>query len=88
MRLFLLASLFFCTSTIAQDTTLTKSDLMSSAKVFDLNFTQKEIDTLYSDVVDNLGDYKAMHKLSLNNSVPLSLWQTPLLPGMKLNKKQ
>ena len=88
MRLFLLASLFFCISVNAQDTTINKSDLLSAAKLFDLSFTQKEIDTLYSDVVDNLGDFKAMHKLSLNNSVPLSLWQTPLLPGMKLNKKQ
>ena len=88
MRLFLLASLFFCISANAQDTTINKSDLLSAAKLFDLSFTQKEIDTLYSDVVDNLGDFKAMHKLSLNNSVPLSLWQTPLLPGMKLNKKQ
>ena len=88
MRLFLLASLFFCISANAQDTTINKSDLLSAAKLFDLSFSQKEIDTLYSDVVDNLGDFKAMHKLSLNNSVPLSLWQTPLLPGMKLNKKQ
>ena len=88
MRLFLLACLFFCSTANAQDTTITKSDLVHTAKVFDLSFTQKEIDTLYSDVVDNLGDYKAMHKLSLNNSVPLSLWQTPILPGMKLNKKQ
>ncbi len=88
MRLFLLACLFFCSTANAQDTTITKSDLVHTAKVFDLSFTQKEIDTLYSDVVDNLGDYKAMHKLSLINSVPLSLWQTPILPGMKLNKKQ
>ncbi len=88
MRLFLLATLFICISANAQDTTLNKSDLVGTAKVFDLSFTQKEIDTLYSDVVDNLGDFKAMHKLSLNNSVPLSLWQTPVLPGMKLNKKQ
>jgi hypothetical protein len=60
----------------AQDITIQKSDLHSSAKLFDLSFTNKEIDTLYSDVIDNLANYKAMHKLSLPNSVPLSMWQT------------
>jgi len=73
---------------VAQDTTIKKSDLMSSAKVFDVRFTQKEIDTLYSDVLDNVLNYQAMHKLSLNNSVPLSLWQNPVVPGMTFNKIQ
>jgi len=72
----------------AQDTTIQKTDLHSSAKLFDLSFTNKEIDTLYSDVIDNLANYKAMHKLSLPNSVPLSMWQTPVLPGMKFNHQQ
>ena len=88
MRLFLLATLFFCTTAYAQDSLIQKSDLLKTAKVFDLSFTQKEIDTLYSDVVDNLGNLKAMHNLSLNNNVPLSLWQTPILPGMQFDKKQ
>lgn len=72
----------------AQDSTIQKLDLFSTAKIFDLDFTTKEIDTLYSDVIDNLANYKAMHKLSLPNSIPLSMWQTPLLPGMKFNHKQ
>jgi len=72
----------------AQDTTIQKSDLHSSAKLIDLSFTNKEIDTLYSDVIDNLANYKTMHRLSLPNSVPLSMWQTPVLPGMKFNQQQ
>jgi Asp-tRNA(Asn)/Glu-tRNA(Gln) amidotransferase A subunit family amidase len=72
----------------SQDTTIQKNDLISSAKLFDLSFTTKEIDTLYSDVIDNLANYKAMHKLPLANSVPLSLWQTPVLPGMHFTEKQ
>ena len=72
----------------AQDSTIQKSDLFSTAKIFDLHFTTKEIDTLYSDVIDNLANYKAMHKLSLPNSTPLSMWQTPVLPSMKLNHQQ
>ena len=89
MRLLLL-QLFLLIGIIvsAQDSTIQKSDLLSTAKIFDLHFTTKEIDTLYSDVIDNLANYKAMHKLSLPNSTPLSMWQTPVLSGMKLNHQQ
>ena len=59
----------------AQDTTIKKSDLIGAAKLFDIQFTQKEIDTLYSDVIDNIANYKAMHSISLPNSVGLSTWQ-------------
>ena len=72
----------------AQDTSIQKKDLISAAKLIDLSFTTKEIDTLYSDVVDNLANYKAMHNLPLPNSVPLSMWQTPVVPGMRFNKAQ
>lgn len=88
MRLALLATFIFCSTAHAQDSFIQKSDLFKTAKVFDLSFTQKEIDTLYSDVVDNIGNLKAMHNLTLNNNVPLSLWQSPVLPGMKFEKKQ
>lgn len=82
--LFLMVSLFVS----AQDTSVNKTDIQSTAKLFDLNFTTKEIDTLYSDVIDNLANYKAMHQLSLPNSTPLSMWQSPVIPGMHLNKNQ
>jgi Asp-tRNA(Asn)/Glu-tRNA(Gln) amidotransferase A subunit family amidase len=72
----------------AQDTSVQKKDLISSAKLFDLSFTTKEIDTLYSDVIDNIANFKAMHNLPLANSVPLSLWQSPVLPGMHFNEVQ
>ena len=66
----------------------TKTDLVGAASFFDLQFSSQELDTLYSDVVDNLANYKAMHALSLNNNVPLSLWQNPKLPGMKFDQSQ
>lgn len=72
----------------AQDSSIQKKDLISSAKIFDLSFTTKEIDTLYSDVIDNIANFKAMHNLPLANSVPLSMWQTPVLPGMHFNEIQ
>ena len=82
---FLLSARLFVS---AQDTSVQKNDLISSAKLFDLSFTTKEIDTLYSDVIDNIANFKAMHNLPLANSVPLSMWQTPVLPGMHFNEVQ
>ena len=76
--------LLFASPLVAQ----TKADLSGAANLFDLTFTTQELDTLYSDVVDNLANYKAMHALSLNNNVPLSLWQNPKLPGMKFDQTQ
>lgn len=88
MRKILLPLLAFITlSSFAQDT-ISKTDLISASKLFDLSFTQKEIDTMYDAVKDNVENYKLMHKLSLNNNVPLSLWQNPVLPGMKFPEKQ
>jgi len=86
--IFALLFVFMTPRLFAQDRSIQKTDLISTSKIFDLQFTPKEIDTLYSDVKDNLLNYKAMHQLSLNNNVPLSLWQTAILPNMTLNKKQ
>ena len=66
----------------------TKSDIQGASRLFDLTFTAQELDTLYSDVLDNVANYKAMHGLSLGNEVPLSLWQNPRLPGMRFDEMQ
>ena len=76
------------TPLMAQDRPVVKADLLSSAKLMDIQFTDPEIDSLFNDVVDNMANYKAMHALSLNNSTPLSLWHSAILPGMQLNKVQ
>ncbi len=83
----LLIALLFCTGIFAQDT-ITKADIQSAAKLLDLSFTQKEVDTMYDGVKENLMGYKLMHKQSLNNNIPMSMWQSPVLPGMKFNEKQ
>jgi len=89
MKKMLLGFLLLASATImAQDRPITKADLLSSAKLLDLQFTEPEIDSLYNDVLDNVANYKAMHRLSLNNSTPLSLWHSAILPGMKFNKVQ
>lgn len=75
------------TPLLAQDT-LVKKDLSSAAKLVDIYYTPQEIDSMYDGVKENLLNYVLMHKMSLNNSVPLSLWQNPVLPGMKFPEKQ
>ncbi len=83
----LLLLMFSVARTKAQDT-ISKADLPAAARLFDLHFTQKEIDTMYDGVKQNMLGYQTMHKQSLLNSVPMSLWQSPVLPGMHFAEKQ
>lgn len=83
----LLIGLLFCTVLRAQDT-ISKKDIVSASKLFHLQFTEKEIDTMYVGVKDNLKVYVDMHKTSTRNSVPMSLWQNPVVPGLLLPNKQ
>jgi Asp-tRNA(Asn)/Glu-tRNA(Gln) amidotransferase A subunit family amidase len=86
-KIFVLAAIVACFTGHSQDT-LTTKDIQSAAKLLDLSFTQKEIDTMYDGVKDNLAGYRIMHKQTLKNDVPMSLWQSPVLPGMQFNTKQ
>jgi len=80
-------AMLFCIASSAQDT-ISKADIPAAARLLDLKFTQKEIDTMYDGVKENLLGYRMMHKQSLSNNVPMSLWQSPVLPGMHFNEKQ
>lgn len=88
MRKTIIALALLCSmQTQAQDT-LTKNDLPAAAHLLDLRFTQTEIDSMYEGVKENMLLYRLMHKKRLNNNVPMSLWQSPVLPGMQFNDKQ
>lgn len=71
----------------AQDT-IAKQDILSAAKLFDLQYNTKEVDTMYAGIKDNLKVYKDMHQFNLNNGLPMSLWQSPVVPGLQIEKKQ
>lgn len=71
----------------AQDT-LSKKDIPAAARLFDLNFTQKEIDTMYAGVKENVGVFQRMHQQSLNNSTQPAFAHSAILPGMQFNTKQ
>ncbi len=88
MKYFFL-SCFLCLRLISfsQDT-LTINDLPAAERVIGLQFKQAERDSLFDDLKGNLTEYNKMRQYQLDNSVPLSTWQSPLLPGMKFSMKQ
>ena len=91
MKLFLvkqlLTLLFICTSftLVAQDT-LTKIDVNASAKLADLNFSEKELEMMLPDLKENIMDFRKMHTLSLDNSVGMSIAQRLTTPTEKQEK--
>ena len=74
--------------TAQQPDTISKEDLRIAAKVIGIDFTEPERDSMLRDVRDNVREYTKMRSLPLNNSIPMTLWQSPLLPGMKFDTKQ
>ncbi len=88
MKLFyLLIFVFFFLSVSAQDT-LSKKDIPAAARLMDLQYTDKEIDTMYDGVKENYLLFKAMHQQKLNNGAQMSMVQNPVLPGMVFPEKQ
>ena len=83
--LILCASLMCAFSAMAQDT-LTKQDIKASAKLIDAKYTDKEIDMMMPDLLDNIIDYRKMHLLGLDNSIPMSLAQK-LQPDVAVQQK-
>ena len=86
-RIFPAFFVLICLNCFAQDT-ITRADLPVAARVFDLSFTPSEIDSMYGNVKEINETIKKMHTHTLDNSVPMSLWQNPVLPGMKVNDRQ
>lgn len=88
MRLsFICLLLLLFSFTKAQDT-VSKKDINAAARLFDLHFTQKEVDTMYAGVKENISVLQRMHKQSLSNSVQPAFAHSAILPGMQLNQKQ
>jgi Asp-tRNA(Asn)/Glu-tRNA(Gln) amidotransferase A subunit family amidase len=88
MKLFyLLIFVLAISNTSAQDT-LSKKDIPAAARLFDLKYTDKEIDTMYDGIKENYLLFRAMHQQKLNNDAQMSMVQNPVLPGMVFPEKQ
>ena len=83
---FLSLILLFKTS-FSQDS-VTVGDIRSAEKIISLHFTEAKEDSLVSSVNDRRREYDKMHRFSLDNSIPMSMSQSPVLPYMDLDKKQ
>jgi Asp-tRNA(Asn)/Glu-tRNA(Gln) amidotransferase A subunit family amidase len=71
--------LFTISFAFAQDT-ISKSDVKVASKLLDVSLTDTEIDSMFLGVLRNVNTIKRMHKVSLPNEAPLTLWQMPLSP--------
>ncbi len=71
----------------SQDT-LTIHDIPAAERVIGLAFKPAERDSLFDDLKINMKEYQKMRQYKLDNSIPLSTWQNPVLPGMQFNMKQ
>ncbi len=86
--IFLCFFLFHFSSSAQQNDSITKSDLIIAGKLIGFSFTEQERDSMLRDVRENNLEYIKMRNIPLSNQVPMSLWQSPLLPGMKFDQIQ
>ncbi len=85
--LLLILAFLISLASFSQDT-LTIKDIPAAERVMGLQFKQAERDSLFDEVKNTVKEFSKMRQYELNNNVPLSTWQSPLLPGMKFNTKQ
>ena len=88
MKNLITATLFLMSVVTQAQDTISKKDIPAAARLFDLNFTQKEIDSMYAGVKENITVYERMHKQTLANNIAPTLSHTAILPGMVFNEKQ
>jgi Asp-tRNA(Asn)/Glu-tRNA(Gln) amidotransferase A subunit family amidase len=53
-----------------------------------LSFSQIKRDSMISILTDKMKTYSYLHAQNLSNEVPMSLWYSPVLPGMTVPRKQ
>ncbi len=88
MKYFLFAFLSCIVFSAYGQDTLTVKDIPAAERVIGLQFKQSERDSLFDDVKNSAREYNKMRQYKLDNSIPLSTWQSPVLPGMKFSMKQ
>lgn len=88
ISLFLLFAAATFISAAQQTDTISRTDILTAGKLFSINFTAAEIDSMYFTILQRNIQYKRRYPLKLENSVPMSLWQSPVLPGMQFETVQ
>jgi Asp-tRNA(Asn)/Glu-tRNA(Gln) amidotransferase A subunit family amidase len=71
----------------AQDS-ITRSQITVAEKMFGLSFSDSKKDSMTGYLTDRLKTFSYLQSQNLNNDVPLPLWFNPILPDMKVPRKQ
>ncbi len=87
MRKYFFLSIFISQICLGQDS-ITVSDIRSAEKIISIHFTEAKEDSLLASVQDKAKEYDKMHRYSLDNSIPMTMAESPLLPYMHFNKIQ
>ncbi|WP_298411172.1 amidase [Hydrotalea sp.] len=72
----------------AQKDTIPTAQIRIAARLADLSFTQPELDSMQDGITQYYHTYQSLHRQSLPNDVPMSLWQSPVVPGMHFSNLQ
>ncbi len=83
--------LLYCMTPIisvsAQDS-VTSSQIAATEKMFGLSFSQPKRDSMTDILTGRLKTYNYLQSQNLSNDMPFPLWFSPVLPGMKVPRKQ
>ena len=71
----------------AQDS-VNSSQIAETEKMFGLSFSKMKRDSMTDILTGRLKTYSYLRSLNLSNDMPLPLWYSPVLPGMKIPHKQ
>nr|WP_290934214.1 hypothetical protein [Haliscomenobacter sp.] len=64
---------------------ITEADVRGAAKIFGLEMSQSEIDSLLPGLEDARTAYLAHRKMTPSNDLGPALWFNPVLPGMNVS---
>ncbi len=87
MKKYLFLSVLISNFCLAQDSIAIK-DINATEKIISVHFTEAKNDSLLGSVQGRAKEYDKMHGYSLDNSIPMTMAESPLLPYMNFNKKQ
>lgn len=66
---------------------ISKEMLVHAEKIAGLEFTDEERELMLEGVNENLESYQKLRQISIDNSVPPAIQFSPLVPGMKFQRK-
>ncbi|MGB5288822.1 MAG: hypothetical protein WBN42_10060, partial [Ignavibacteriaceae bacterium] len=87
VRIFILICCALPTSPIISQT-ITKENIENSEKIFGLNFTDSEQDSMLTFLEEQLGNYENIRKVELANNIPPAILFNPIPAGFEFPKEQ